>query len=156
MPSTAAAAAKFRYLGITDACTTCDRCGKTELRSTIVLFELDADGNDIGEPIYYGSTCAARALAQRFGVKVSGRQALDLARAAHRQLVAQVAQSRKTVAYYDAHGGNGSEGAARECARVHRHASWGGRYGLADWSRLVTEAYDRHGAIIAEAERLGL
>jgi hypothetical protein len=73
--------ARFRYIGTTDECTTCEQCGKLELRNTVIIMPLAADGSDDGEPHYYGSTCAARAL----GVSGGGRtvrQAAEYARLA--------------------------------------------------------------------------
>lgn len=52
---------RYRVMGTTDDCTTCDRCGKPHLKNTIILGLLDADGN-IEDVVYYGSTCARRAL----------------------------------------------------------------------------------------------
>lgn len=60
---------KFRYIGTTDDVIECEQCGKPNLRSTVVIMPLDAEGNDDGEPVYYGSVCAARALAVRGGGK---------------------------------------------------------------------------------------
>ncbi len=51
----------FQVVGTTDDVTTCGLCGRDELRGTIVLAVLDADGNDTGERNYYGSTCGAKA-----------------------------------------------------------------------------------------------
>lgn len=53
---------RFRYLGVIDDITVCEKCGKSQLRSTVVVQPLDIDGNPDGEPNYYGSTCAARVL----------------------------------------------------------------------------------------------
>jgi hypothetical protein len=50
----------FRVAGTTDDVTTCDQCGKDDLRHTVVMVHLDADGNDDGVS-YMGSDCAARA-----------------------------------------------------------------------------------------------
>lgn len=50
----------FRVLGTTDDITVCDQCGRDDLRSTVVLAELDADGNEIGIT-YMGSDCGANA-----------------------------------------------------------------------------------------------
>lgn len=85
----------FRYLGTTDESTECERCGKTELRSTVVLALLDADGNPDGDPVYYGSTCAARAL----GAK-SGRAVLQSARAAHHDTLTAASDARRMLAVY--------------------------------------------------------
>lgn len=72
-------AARFRYIGTTDDTTTCEKCGKTHLRTTLVIQPLDRDGNDDGDVLYYGSTCAARALAIRGG-GTSARKSADGAR----------------------------------------------------------------------------
>jgi hypothetical protein len=48
--------ATVRYLGTTDEVDVCDCCGKTGLKSTVAL------SIDEGEPVYYGVTCAARAI----------------------------------------------------------------------------------------------
>lgn len=56
-----ATAPRFRLLGIVDDVTACDCCGKQELKCTMALEELDADGNAVGE-VYYGRDCGARAL----------------------------------------------------------------------------------------------
>lgn len=91
---TAPAAAPFRYLGITDECVKCERCGKAELRSTVVLGILDEDGN-VDAVTYYGSSCAARALSLGRG---GARTVLDAARAAHRDTVARAADARRMLA----------------------------------------------------------
>lgn len=46
-----------RYLGTTDDVTTCDCCGRTGLKNTVVI-----EMHDDAEPLYYGVTCAAHAL----------------------------------------------------------------------------------------------
>lgn len=48
---------KYEYLGTTDEVTTCDCCGKTNLKNTVAIRDLDE-----GEVLYFGVTCAARAL----------------------------------------------------------------------------------------------
>jgi hypothetical protein len=48
-----------KYLGVTDETTTCDCCGKGELKSVIGL-ELAS-----GAVVRYGTTCAAKALGLR-------------------------------------------------------------------------------------------
>ncbi|MEV7512125.1 hypothetical protein AB0O57_29630 [Streptomyces sp. NPDC091201] len=48
--------------GITDECTTCECCGRSNLKRTVALAPLDPDGNEDGEPAYYGTGCAAAAL----------------------------------------------------------------------------------------------
>lgn len=48
----------MKLLGINDDVTTCECCGKANLKCTVVL------GTDAGE-VHYGRDCAARALAPR-------------------------------------------------------------------------------------------
>jgi hypothetical protein len=50
----------FRVGGTTDQITECELCGKPELKGTVQMIELDADGNAVADH-YYGSTCAAKA-----------------------------------------------------------------------------------------------
>jgi hypothetical protein len=50
----------FRVGGTTDQITTCELCGLEELKGTVQMIELDADGNDF-EDHYFGSSCAAKA-----------------------------------------------------------------------------------------------
>lgn len=85
----------FRYIGITDECVECQKCGKTELRSTVVLAVLDADGNT-EDVTYYGSTCAARALS----IKGGGRAVLQSARWAHEKLRDEADDARRMLAHY--------------------------------------------------------
>lgn len=55
----------YRVLGTTDDVTDCGRCGKPDLRGTVVIAWLDVDGNTDGDCSYWGSTCAARHLGTR-------------------------------------------------------------------------------------------
>lgn len=41
---------------------TCECCGKSDLNKVVWLVEVDEDGNETGEPVAYGTTCAARKL----------------------------------------------------------------------------------------------
>lgn len=66
---------RFRLLGIDDEVTDCECCGKADLKCTMALSELDADGNEVGI-VRYGRDCGARAL----GWKVSADRAEKLAR----------------------------------------------------------------------------
>lgn len=52
---------RVEYYGITDECGECGHCGKSGLKKTVMLFSLGADGSR-EELMYWGSTCAARAL----------------------------------------------------------------------------------------------
>lgn len=55
---------RVEYFGITDENDTCGCCGKTNLKKAVMLFILDEDGNR-DELVYYGTTCAAKALSVR-------------------------------------------------------------------------------------------
>lgn len=61
MTSTQVTTTAYRVLGTTDDFTTCELCGRSDLKGTIVLAVIDADGTDSGEIVYYGSDCGARA-----------------------------------------------------------------------------------------------
>jgi hypothetical protein len=58
---------KPRFIGITDEITTCDCCGRSNLKSTVMI-SLDGES----DPVHYGSDCAAKTLAGR-GIKMTGR-----------------------------------------------------------------------------------
>ena len=49
----------FRIKGSTNDRTECDRCGRTDLKKTIIVASLDPDGNEMGIE-YLGTTCASR------------------------------------------------------------------------------------------------
>lgn len=49
----------YTAMGMTDEVTTCEICGKPELKGTIRLLVQDPDGNVEGE-IFAGTTCAGR------------------------------------------------------------------------------------------------
>lgn len=51
----------YRVKGTTDEVTTCELCGRDELKGTVVLQPLDADGNPDGDPSHFGTACAAAA-----------------------------------------------------------------------------------------------
>lgn len=54
---------RFRLLGLDESVTACDLCGKQDLKCTMALEELDAEGNVVSdEPVYYGRDCGAFAL----------------------------------------------------------------------------------------------
>lgn len=47
----------YRFLGTTDEVTTCDCCGRSDLKSTVAL-----ENTETGENVFFGVVCAARAL----------------------------------------------------------------------------------------------
>jgi hypothetical protein len=50
-----------KVLGTTTDVTDCELCGRTDLKGTIALLPLDADGNAEGETVYFGSDCGSKA-----------------------------------------------------------------------------------------------
>lgn len=95
MTATTATTPAYRYLGITDECVECQQCGKTQLKSTVVLAVLDADGAT-EDVTYYGSSCAAKAL----GIKGGGRAVLQAARGWHQHTLDVAKDARERLAYY--------------------------------------------------------
>lgn len=143
----------MRYLGVTDACTDCEKCGKPNLRSTVVLQPLDADGNFDGDPVYYGSTCAARALA----VKGGGRVVLARARSGHHDTLTADADARRMLAFYGlpvAGDPTAAEldRAATVYAEVHGNSAWAATQTDADWLRRAADMLTRKRAAIAAAD----
>ncbi|MEU7039800.1 hypothetical protein AB0A77_01920 [Streptomyces varsoviensis] len=51
----------YMVKGTTDDVTDCELCGRTELKGTVVLASLDADGNEDGSISYFGTHCASKA-----------------------------------------------------------------------------------------------
>lgn len=92
------APARWRYIGTTDECVDCQRpgCTKVDLLSTVVIMPLDAEGNDEGEPTYYGSTCAARAL----GISGGGRAVTKAAEGARLQTLMNAHDARRMLRLY--------------------------------------------------------
>lgn len=85
-----------KFLGNTDDVTTCECCGKQNLKSTVAL-ELE----DGGEPVYFGVTCAARALAMSAkDVRVAARTA-DRARATAEAAARNAAFAAEDAAWQD-------------------------------------------------------
>ena len=60
MSETAASDKVFKVLGTTDDVTECEHCGRVDLKGTIRLGYLDADGN-VEDVTYFGAVCGARA-----------------------------------------------------------------------------------------------
>jgi len=67
---------RFTYLGTSDEVDACDCCGKSDLKSTVAILD-----NDSGETLYFGTTCAARALKQTVKEVKAGTAAADRAKA---------------------------------------------------------------------------
>lgn len=58
---TSGAPLAYKVVGTTDDVTACDCCGRQNLKATIALQPLDVDGGEIGDVVYFGMTCGARA-----------------------------------------------------------------------------------------------
>jgi hypothetical protein len=52
---------RYTLLGVDEEVTTCEHCGKADLKCTVVLGALDADGN-VEREARFGRSCAAKAL----------------------------------------------------------------------------------------------
>jgi len=83
---------KYTYLGTSDEVTTCDCCGKSELKSTVAISDDDA-----GETVYFGSTCAAKALKVQLADVKRGTAAADRAKQEARREAAAVAHRAEMV-----------------------------------------------------------
>jgi hypothetical protein len=161
---TATTAPAFRYIGVTDECIVCEKCGKSGLRSTVVLAILDADGNT-EEVTYYGSTCAARALSARgMRVKGGGREILQRAQWATEKLRGDADDARRMLRHYGLPETGDPTGAQWFQAEltyfhVHRFAMWAyevGRNGNPTWRDRAAEMLERKRAVLSEAALLGL
>jgi hypothetical protein len=96
--------ATVKFLGNCDEVNTCECCGKKHLKSTVALSIDDAD------PVYYGVTCAARALSmQAKDVRVAARTA-DREIADAKWKIQQEADSVRIAAWHGWLSKNGSGG----------------------------------------------
>lgn len=145
---------KFRYIGITDECIVCEKCGKPGLKSTVILAILDADGNE-EDVTYYGSSCAAQVL----GIRGGGRAVLNSARVAHDQTIEAAKHALKRIEFYGLPlEGEPTEDVMRAAKRLYIQSN----YGVADLVQrtgkkvpvLVMEMLDGFRRDIALAELL--
>lgn len=95
--------------GFTDEITACEICGKPELKGTVRMAAIDADGEQAGE-VYAGVVCAARRAGRKAADIRTEAQRADRARAqairdTHRAW--SDAESRWFCARRDAHFGTG-------------------------------------------------
>lgn len=89
---------QFKLIGISDE-TTCECCGKENLKLTVVLDRIDADGNGLGF-VKFGRDCAARALKLRVTANRMERLAVEAnlaAEKAARETVHNVGESRSVI-----------------------------------------------------------
>ncbi len=74
-----------RFLGTTDDVTQCDCCGKANLKSTVAL----SIGG--GDPVFFGVTCAARAIGR------TAKEVRNEAKHAEREIARLVSHERKRI-----------------------------------------------------------
>lgn len=86
--------AGFRIKGIVDDTDTCECCG-TRLKRAVALMPLDADGNEDGDAVYYGTSCAAKAL------RWSTTRVTNTARAAQARWESDAERAREWLAAYE-------------------------------------------------------
>ncbi|WP_406723382.1 hypothetical protein WJ438_00035 [Streptomyces sp. GD-15H] len=85
---------KWTIKGIVDDFDECGCCGRRGLKRTVALMPLDADGNEDGSVVYYGTSCAATALSWTQG-KVA-----DTARAAQAERDQRDDYARRMISIY--------------------------------------------------------
>lgn len=154
MITTTATATNYRYIGITDETTTCECCGKANLRSTVVLSLLDTDGNH-EETAFYGSTCAARALGERSGAHVR-----KLARNAHWKTLQDANEARSMLAAYELpETGEIDRRTLNRAANLYRRnhfgAAWAADETWDGWKTRTLDMVQRMRAALAEAALIG-
>lgn len=94
----------FTVLGTTQDVTSCDCCGRDDLKKTVVLGVLDDDGSVLSET-YYGAACAAKALG-RTG-HLAGAKTMRAAEALDHRIVSvvfgswSVTKRGREVTYYN-------------------------------------------------------
>lgn len=77
---------QFQYLGTSDDHTSCDCCGKKNLKSTVAIHDVTT-----GDVLFFGVTCAARALNVQVAEVKNGTRAADEARAEAERAAARAA-----------------------------------------------------------------
>jgi hypothetical protein len=148
----------FSFLGVTDECVECQRCGKPGLKSTVVLAVLDHDGND-GDITYFGSSCAARALG--WSGRGVARTVLGKAQAAHRATLSAAYDARQMLASYGLpETGEADEDTIRAAVRLYNRRNWNTADLVARTGKNirqhVSEMLGRYQGAISDARRLGV
>lgn len=141
----------FRYIGVTDECTTCEQCGKPNLAKTIVIAALDADGTEEAI-LYYGSTCAARALGYGTGQGATVRKA---ATAAKQRTLNHAHEAQLMLDLYDVPA-DGDEYDINQVAAIYRDnhakAAWAPTVTWEGWKDRARDMIVRKRAAVADAE----
>lgn len=83
---------QFQFLGTTDEHTSCDCCGKKNLKSTVAIRNLET-----GEDVFFGVTCAARALKLQVAEVRKGAADADRAEADRREAVRRAAAEAESA-----------------------------------------------------------
>lgn len=142
----------YRVLGTTDEVTTCEICGREELKGTIVLGVLDADGNVEAE-MYAGSSCGAKAAGR------TGRNAAtkfrDEADATTRKVKAEADDARKMREHYQWHRLPFVQ-VVNEFRLAHYHAAWARNTTPEQWAEMTQAMITRRNGQIIAAVALGL
>lgn len=60
-------ASKYRVLGTNDDASDCLCCGRQGLKRVVWMQPLAEDGDDDGQPVHFGTTCAGRAAGWGYG-----------------------------------------------------------------------------------------
>lgn len=84
----------FEVLGTTDEVTTCDCCGKNPLKATVAISFDDA------EPVFFGSTCAAKAAKIAPKIMAKAVRSADKAKQKAKEAAATAASRARTDAFH--------------------------------------------------------
>lgn len=114
-PLTSDAGRRYTFLGTSDEVNECDCCGKQGLKSTVAIHDTES-----GADLFFGVTCAARALKMQVADVKRGTAAADRAREEAARL-AREAASRAEHARWTAH----------LVARTGGIRDWSGQYCIA-------------------------
>ena len=90
---------RYATRGTTDDVTTCQICGKAELKGTVILAILDADGNT-EDVTYAGTSCAAKLASSSTGRPVTAKQIRDHAAGIDRQRARAVADATEKLGWW--------------------------------------------------------
>ncbi len=85
---------KFKRLGVTEEITSCDCCGRANLKLTVCL-----ENNETGELVHYGRFCAARA--EGWGIKPADGTKLQ------KEIIAQAKQAFEEIKWAEAQSPSG-------------------------------------------------
>ena len=83
----------FVTKGTTDDVTACDRCGRADLKATVIIVVADADGNATGDVRHFGRICAAKHAGRPAAAIAKEARAADAAAARDRRKAAEAANA---------------------------------------------------------------